>query len=95
MPESWRRRHIRIRQHELRYLLATEKISRSTTSLRIDRKKIVEAQKLLGTRTIADTVDAALDEVIALAARRRVLERVRKDGGLGPGPEELRRLRTQ
>ena len=75
--------------------MATEKISPlDKTSLRIDRKKIAEAKKLLGTRTIADTVDAALDEVIALAARRRVLERIRKDGGLGPGPEELRRLRT-
>ena len=55
---------------------------------------MAEAQKLLGTSTIADTVDAALDEVIGLAHRRRVLERIRKHGGLGPGPEELRRLRT-
>ena len=46
--------------------MATEKISPlDKTSLRIDRKKIAEAQKLLGTSTIADTVDAALDEVIA------------------------------
>jgi Arc/MetJ family transcription regulator len=75
--------------------MATEKISPlDKTSLRIDRKKMAEAQKLLGTNTIADTVDAALDEVIGLAHRRRVLERIRKHGGLGPGPEELRRLRT-
>jgi hypothetical protein len=64
------------------------------TSLRIDRRKVDEAREILGTSTIADTVDAALDEVIGLAARRRLLERIRKDGGLGPGPEELRRLRT-
>ena len=64
------------------------------TSLRINRAKLEEARKVLGTRTIADTVDAALDEVIGLAARRRVLERIRKGGGLGPDPKELRRLRT-
>ena len=64
------------------------------TSLRIDREKIDEARKVLGTTTIADTVDAALDEVINLGHRRKVMERIRKEGGLGPGPEELRRLRT-
>ena len=75
--------------------MATEKISPlDKTSLRIDRKKMAQAQKVLGTSTIADTVDAALDEVIGLAGRRRVLDRIRKHGGLGPGPEELRRLRT-
>ncbi len=75
--------------------MATEKISPlDKTSLRIDRKKMAEAQKLLGTSTIADTVDAALDEVISLGHRRKVMERIRKEGGLGPGPEELRRLRT-
>ena len=75
--------------------MATEKISPlDKTSLRIDRKKMSEAQKLLGTTTIADTVDAALDEVISLGHRRKVMERIRKEGGLGPGPEELRRLRT-
>jgi hypothetical protein len=39
-------------------------------------------------------VDAALDEVINLGHRREVMERIRKEGGLGPGPEELRQLRT-
>jgi Arc/MetJ family transcription regulator len=75
--------------------MATEKISPlDKTSLRIDREKLAEAQKLLGTTTIADTVDAALEEVINLERRRRLLARIRKHGGIGPGPEELRRLRT-
>jgi hypothetical protein len=75
--------------------MATSKISSfDKTSLRIDRQKIEEARKVLGTTTIADTVDAALDEVINLGHRRKVMDRIRKDGGLGPGPEELRRLRT-
>lgn len=60
----------------------------------IDREKLAEVREILGTPTIAATVDAALDEVIRLAARRRLLERIERDGGIGPSPEELRRLRT-
>jgi hypothetical protein len=61
----------------------------------IDRKKMERVRKLLGTETIADTVDAALDEVIAMDGRRRLLRRIRasKTGGIGPTPAELRRLR--
>jgi len=59
----------------------------------IDQKKLDEARRILGTRTIAETVDAAFDEVLALAPRRRLLERIDRDGGIGPDPEELRRLR--
>ena len=71
-----------------------EKISKKNkTSLVIDRKKVAEAQEILETKTLAETVDAALDEVIALAARRRLMDRIRRDGGIGPSPAELRRLR--
>jgi hypothetical protein len=65
------------------------------TSLVIDRKKLADAKKILGTRTLAETVDGALDEVIRLAARRRLLNRIEKSktGGIGPTPEELKRLR--
>ena len=65
------------------------------TSLAINREKLAEAQEILGTKTIAATVDGALDEVINLAKRRRVMDRIRasKTGGLGPNPEELRKLR--
>jgi Arc/MetJ family transcription regulator len=65
------------------------------TSLVIDRAKVAEAKKILGTKTIVETVDAALDEVLRLAARRRIMDRIRtsKTGGIGPTPEELRRLR--
>ncbi len=65
------------------------------TSVRVDRKKIAEAGNILGTETIVDTLDAALDEVINLERRRRVMDRIRrsKRGGIGPSPAELRRLR--
>jgi hypothetical protein len=74
--------------------MATKQISkRDKTSLVIDRQKLADAREILGTRTLAETVDAALDEVIALAARRRLMQRIRRDGGIGPSPAELRRLR--
>jgi Arc/MetJ family transcription regulator len=74
--------------------MATKQISKGgKTSLVIDREKVAEAREILGTKTLAETVDAALDEVIALAARRRIMDRIRRDGGIGPTPAELRRLR--
>lgn len=76
--------------------MVTKQISKKDkTSLVIDREKMDEAREILGTKTLAETVDAALDEVIALAARRRLMDRIRrsKTGGIGPTPEELRRLR--
>lgn len=60
----------------------------------IDRRKVADAREILGTTTMASTVDAALDEVIRLEARRRLWDYIRKRGGIGPSPEELRRLRT-
>lgn len=64
------------------------------TSMVIDRRKAAQAKKILGTRTLAETVDRALDEVIRLEARRRLMRRIEREGGIGPPPEELRRLRT-
>jgi len=61
--------------------------------LDIDHEKVDRAKRILGTRTLAATVDAALDEVINLQARRRLMDRIRREGGIGPSPEELRRLR--
>ena len=63
------------------------------TSLVIDREKLAEVRQILGTTTIAQTVDTAFDEILKLAARRRLMERIRKQGGIGPTPEELRLLR--
>jgi Arc/MetJ family transcription regulator len=71
-----------------------KQISKSDkTSLVIDREKVEEARRILGTSTIAETVDAALQDVINFAARRQIMERIVRDGGIGPSPEELRRLR--
>jgi hypothetical protein len=71
-----------------------KQISKSDkTSLVIDREKVARAKKILGTRTLAETVDAALEDVINHERRMQLLEQIKRDGGIGPGPEELRRLR--
>ena len=59
----------------------------------IDREKVELAKRILGTQTIAETVDAALEDVINHDRRMSLLERIRREGGIGPTPEELRRLR--
>jgi hypothetical protein len=70
-----------------------EKPKRHKTSLVIDRAKVERVKEILGTKTITETVDAALDDVINHSARMQLLERIKREGGIGPGPEELRRLR--
>jgi hypothetical protein len=63
------------------------------TSLVIDREKVERAKEILGTQTLAETVDAALEDVINHDRRMRIMERIRRDGGIGPSPEEVRKLR--
>ena len=63
------------------------------TSLVIDRAKVARVKKILGTTTLAETVDAALEDVINHDRRMSLLERIKREGGIGPTPEELRRLR--
>ena len=63
----------------------------------VDREKLAQTREILGTETPTETVDAALDEVVRLAARRRVMDRIRRSGadGIGPRPTELRHLRRR
>lgn len=44
------------------------------TSFEIDFTKVDAAKTILGTKTLTDTVEAALDEVINLEKRRRLVE---------------------
>ena len=52
------------------------------TTLVIDEAKLRKVRKVLGTKGIRDTIDRALDEVLALDARRRLVEKLRKMEGL-------------
>jgi Arc/MetJ family transcription regulator len=63
------------------------------TSLVIDREKVARAKKILGTTTLAETVDAALEDVVNHERRMGLLERIKREGGIGPDSAELRRLR--
>ncbi|MDQ1357654.1 MAG: hypothetical protein QOG44_2027 [Acidimicrobiaceae bacterium] len=48
--------------------------ARRKTSFEVDFAKVESAKQILGTRTLTDTVDAALDEVIKLQQRQRLVE---------------------
>jgi Arc/MetJ family transcription regulator len=56
--------------------------ARRKTTLWIDPRKLARARRVLGTRGIRDTVDGALDEVLAIEARRRLVERLRRMEGI-------------
>ena len=73
--------------------MAKQLSRRDKTSLVIDREKVARAKDILGTSTLAETVDAALEDVVNHDRRMRLLERILEEGGIGPSPEELRRLR--
>ena len=52
------------------------------TTVWIDPRKLERARRVLGTHGIRDTVEGALDEVLAIQARRRLVEKLRKMDGL-------------
>lgn len=49
-------------------------IAKRKTSFEVDFAKVESAKEILGTHTLTDTVDAALDEVIKLQQRQRLVE---------------------
>lgn len=52
------------------------------TTLEIDDEVLEEARAILGTSGIKDTIDAALNEILAFEARRRDIERMTTMRGL-------------
>jgi Arc/MetJ family transcription regulator len=72
--------HVNIsRQSFLRYIDVKE-AAMTKTLIEIDDEYLRAAQQALGTATKKDTVNAALREVTALAARRRDLQRLTSGG---------------
>lgn len=55
---------------------------RHKTSFEIDPEKVTAAKEVLGTRTLTDTVDAALSEVVKLRQRRQLVELLFRPGAL-------------
>jgi Arc/MetJ family transcription regulator len=56
--------------------------SRRKTSFEIDTAKVAAAQEILGTKTLTDTVDAALSEVVKLRQRKTLMELLFRPGAL-------------
>jgi hypothetical protein len=52
------------------------------TSFEIDTVKVAAARDILGTKTLTDTVDAALSEVVKLKQRRDLLKLLSTPGAL-------------
>lgn len=65
------------------------------TLIDIDEQQLAEAQKVLKTATKKDTVNAALRQVTALAARRRDLRRLTSGGLPDLADEEVMRTAWQ
>lgn len=55
---------------------------RHKTSFEIDTDKVAAAKEVLGTKTLTDTVDAALAEVVKLRQRRQLVELLFRPGAL-------------
>jgi hypothetical protein len=49
-------------------------IARQKTSLEIDMEKVKVAREVLKTKTMTETVDAALDEIVRREAGRKLIE---------------------
>jgi Arc/MetJ family transcription regulator len=66
--------------HAARYIQGRKEARMAKTLIEIDDEYLAAAQQALGTATKKDTVNAALREVTALAARRRDLQRLTSHG---------------
>jgi hypothetical protein len=56
--------------------------TRRKTSFEVDVAKVQAAKDILGTKTLTDTVDAALSEVVKLRQRRELLKLLSTPGAL-------------
>lgn len=57
-------------------------VAKRKTSFEVDFNKVDSAREILGTRSLTDTVDAALGEVIKLQERERLVELLFESGAL-------------
>ncbi len=59
------------------------------TSFEIDTVKVEAAKEILGTKTLTDTVDAALSEVVKLRQRQALVELLFTPGALALDDTEV------
>jgi Arc/MetJ family transcription regulator len=72
-----------------------EEVGMAKTLIDVDEGYLAAAQEALHTETKKDTVNAALREVAALAARRRDLQRLVSDAMADLGDDEVMRAAWQ
>jgi hypothetical protein len=64
--------------------------TRRKTSFEVDFAKVEAAKDILGTKTLTDTVDAALSEVVKLKQRKALVELLFTPGALAlDDPNEM------
>ena len=70
--------------------LYREGVMRRTT-IELDEELLADAQQVLGTHGVKDTVETALTAAVAADARRRFFERMRTMDGMDPWDEAMER----
>jgi Arc/MetJ family transcription regulator len=65
-----------------RYTRRVGAAAKRKTSFEIDPAKVAAAKEVLGTKTLTETVDAALSEVVKLRQRKTLLELLFRPGAL-------------
>ena len=63
--------------------------ARRKTSFEVDFDKVDAARDVLGTRSLTDTVDAALAEVLKLEERQRLVSLLFEPGALELDPDAM------
>jgi Arc/MetJ family transcription regulator len=63
------------------------------TSLEIDEGRLSQAQRVLGTTGVKDTIERALEEVLRADLRRKLADRIRSGKGIDRGDELLEATR--
>lgn len=85
MRDTYRRRRFARLIYEQRgYTYGMKK-----TTLVLDEELLAEAQSILGTHGIKDTIDAALSEIVKQEARRQAFEQLRTMDGLDLDRDEV------
>jgi Arc/MetJ family transcription regulator len=57
-------------------------VAKRKTSFEVDPEKVAAAKEILGTKTLTDTVDAALEEIVKRKQRERLIELLFDSDGL-------------
>lgn len=66
-------------------------VAKRKTSFEVDTDKVDAAKEILGTRTMTETVDAALDEIVDRRRRERLVELIFDSDALALDDPEVMR----